>query len=156
MPERPYFLYVGLRYRYKNFGGLLASFARARSSLGGAALCVVGAPFSDGENKLIAELGLADAVEHYGHVSDAHLAKLYRCCVAFVYPSLYEGFGIPPLEAMSCGAPVVASNRSSLPEVVGDAGLLFDPARPDELTNILRRGGARAADRKRARASANV
>jgi len=80
---------------------------------------------------------VSEAIEHYEQVTDAHLAKLYQHSVAFVYPSLYEGFGIPPLEAMSCGTPVVASNRSSLPEVVGDAGLLFDPDNPDELTDIL-------------------
>ena len=138
VPERPYFLYVGLRYRYKNFTGLLDAFAKLRTARPRAALCVVGAPFDESECKLIADLGISDAVEHYGHVSDAHLAKLYRCGVAFVYPSLYEGFGIPPLEAMSCGTPVVAANRSSLPEVVGDAGLLFDPDSADELADILR------------------
>ena len=69
--------------------------------------------------------------------SDRVLAKLYRCSVAFVYPSLYEGFGIPPLEAMSCGTPVIASNTSSIPEVVGDAGILFDPKSSDDLADIL-------------------
>lgn len=137
VPQRSYFLYVGLRYRYKNFNGLLAAFVRTLSARPGIALCVVGAPFSDAEKKLIAGLGLVDAMEHYEQVSDAHLAKLYHHSLAFVYPSLYEGFGIPPLEAMACGTPVVASNRSSLPEVIGDAGLLFDPEKTDELTDIL-------------------
>jgi glycosyltransferase involved in cell wall biosynthesis len=137
VPERRYFLYVGLRYGYKNFNGLLTAFARALSARPDLALCVVGAPFSDSESKLIAGLGLTTAVEHYGQVSDAHLAKLYQQSVAFVYPSFYEGFGIPPLEAMACGTPVVASNRSSIPEVVGDAALLFDPEKTDELTDIL-------------------
>jgi glycosyltransferase involved in cell wall biosynthesis len=137
VPTRRYFLYVGLRYRYKNFDGLLAAFARMLSVRPKLALCVVGAPFSDSERKLINELGLAGAIEHYEQVSDAHLAKLYHESVAFVYPSLYEGFGIPPLEAMACGTPVVASNRSSIPEVVGDAALLFDPEQTDELTDIL-------------------
>jgi glycosyltransferase involved in cell wall biosynthesis len=137
VPAKPFFLYVGLRYRYKNFGGLLAAFAKTHSLRGGTALCVVGAPFNNDEEKLIASLGLADAIEHYGHVSDAHLAKLYRCSLAFVYPSFYEGFGIPPLEAMACGTPVIAANRSSMPEVVGGAGLLFDPDSTDELADVL-------------------
>lgn len=137
VPAKPFFLYVGLRHSYKNFGGLLVAFAKARSLRPGAALCVVGASFSNDEERQIASLGLADAVEHYGHVSDAHLAKLYRCSLAFVYPSFYEGFGIPPLEAMACGTPVIAANRSSVPEVVGDAALLFDPASTDDLADIL-------------------
>ena len=137
VPEKRYFLYVGLRYGYKNFNGLLAAFARMLSARPGLALCVVGAPFSDIEKKLISELGLVEAIEHYEQVSDAHLAKLYHHSVAFVYPSFYEGFGIPPLEAMACGTPVVASNRSSLPEVIGDAGLLFDPESPAALPDIL-------------------
>lgn len=137
VPDRRYFLYVGLRYRYKNFGGLLSALARMLSARPELALCVVGAPFSATEKKLISELGLVDAVEHYEQVSDAHLAKLYHHSVAFVYPSFYEGFGIPPLEAMACGTPVVASNRSSIPEVAGDAALLFDPDKMDQLTDIL-------------------
>lgn len=137
VPPQPYFLYVGLRYGYKNFNGLLKAFAKARSRRPDVRLCVVGAPFDEAEEKLIADLKDADGIEHYGHVSDAHLAKLYRCSIAFVYPSFYEGFGIPPLEAMSCGTAVIASNRSSLPEVIGDAGLLFDPDSLDDLTDAL-------------------
>lgn len=134
---RPYFLYVGSRSRYKNFDGLLRAFARALPSRPDLALCVVGPPFTPDEQRLIGELGLAGRVENYGHASDSHLAKLYRCSLALVYPSLYEGFGIPPLEAMSCGTVAVVSNASSLPEVVGDAGLLFDPRALDELSDIL-------------------
>jgi glycosyltransferase involved in cell wall biosynthesis len=137
VPQHPYYLYVGTRFAYKNFVGLLRAFARAHAARPAMALCVVGAPFDEAEQRLINELKLGGAVEHYGRVSDAHLAKLYRCSLALVYPSLYEGFGIPPLEAMSCGAAVVASNRSSIPEVVGDAGLLFDPEAPNDLTDIL-------------------
>ena len=62
---------------------------------------------------------------------------VHRCSLAFVYPSLYEGFGIPPLEAMACGTVVVASNCSSIPEVVGNAGLLFDPKAIGDLADIL-------------------
>jgi glycosyltransferase involved in cell wall biosynthesis len=97
----------------------------------------VGYPFSETEIKRIAELKITDRLELYTYASDDHLAKLYRCSIAFVYPSLYEGFGIPPLEAMSCGTPVVASNSSSIPEVAGEAGLLFDPKSVNDLTDIL-------------------
>jgi glycosyltransferase involved in cell wall biosynthesis len=137
VPSRPYFLYVGARTVYKNFDGLLRAFASAASGCAEAALCVVGLPFDETERRLIAQLKLDDRLEHYGHVGDAHLAKLYRCSNAFVYPSLYEGFGIPVLEAMACGALVVASNSSSLPEVVGDAGILFNPRSTDDLADVL-------------------
>jgi glycosyltransferase involved in cell wall biosynthesis len=137
VPSRPYFMYVGLRPGYKNFDRLLQAFARVRSLRPDAALCVVGAPFNEMEVKALDNLNVADGIEHYGYVTDAHLARLYSRSLAFVYPSLYEGFGIPPLEAMSCGTPVVASNRSSIPEVVGDAGILFDPTSTDDLTDIL-------------------
>jgi glycosyltransferase involved in cell wall biosynthesis len=137
VPSRPYYFYVGGRYDYKNFDGLLAAFAKAVSVRPDIALCVVGSPFNETEEKLIAELGLTGHIEHYGYASDTHLAKLYRCSVAFVYPSLYEGFGIPPLEAMSCGTAVIASNCSSIPEVVGDAALLFNPKSTGDLADIL-------------------
>lgn len=136
VPARPYFLHVGARAGYKNFGCLLAAFARVSSLRRDFQLCVVGPSFDAGEERAIAEIRLTGRVEHYGQVSDAHLAKLYRCSVALVYPSLYEGFGIPLVEAMACGTAVVASNRSSLPEVLGGAGLLFDPA-ADDLADLL-------------------
>jgi glycosyltransferase involved in cell wall biosynthesis len=136
-PSRPYFLYVGARTGYKNFPGLLSAFAVAATIAPDIMLCVVGAPFASTEEQKIAEFGLSGKVENYGAVSDHELAALYQRSIALVYPSLYEGFGIPPLEAMQCGTVVVASNRSSIPEVVGDAGILFDPARVDELADIL-------------------
>jgi glycosyltransferase involved in cell wall biosynthesis len=135
--SRPYFLYVGSRYTYKNFDGLLLAFCKAVSVQPDILLCVVGAPFNEAERKRIAELNLTNHIENYGQVSDRYLAKLYRCSVAFVYPSLYEGFGIPPLEAMACGTAVVASNCSSIPEVVGDAGILFSPKAITDLADIL-------------------
>ncbi|MCM3871752.1 MAG: glycosyltransferase family 4 protein [Pyrinomonadaceae bacterium] len=136
-PSRPYFLSVGARAGYKNFDGLLLALASAKALVPDVALRAVGLPFTRDETKRIAELGLTGRVEGYGLVSDRQLVGLYRHSVAFVYPSLYEGFGIPLLEAMQCGTPVVASNRASIPEVVGDAGVLFDPSRADELSDIL-------------------
>jgi len=137
VPSRPYFLFVGSRAVYKNFDALLVSLSETVSMRPEASLCVVGTPFNDSEQKLIAELRLTNHIEYYGLVGDRHLAKLYRQSIALVYPTLYEGFGIPPLEAMACGTVVVASNCSSIPEVVGDAGLLFDPGSKDELTDVL-------------------
>ena len=97
----------------------------------------MGPPFDETEKQALAELKLTDRIEHYGQVSDSHLAKLYHCSIALVYPSHYEGFGIPPIEAMSCGTAVIASNASCIPEVVGDAGLLFNPSSTDELVDIM-------------------
>ncbi len=138
VPSRPYYLYVGSRKNsYKNFDGLLFAFSKAVSVNPDMALCVVGSPFNDSEIKRINDLKLAENIEHYKFANDSHLAKLYRCSVAFVYPSLYEGFGIPPLEAMACGTAVVAANTSSIPEVVGNAGILFDPNATHDLADIL-------------------
>ncbi len=137
-PQPPYFIYVGSReVGYKNFARLLHAFGDVVSRFDDATLCVVGAPFKDAEHKLINELKLTGSVQNYGHVSDAHLAKLYRRSVALVYPSLYEGFGIPPLEAMACETAVIASNSSSIPEVVGDAGLLIEPSSVDAMTDAM-------------------
>lgn len=137
VPSEPYYLYVGGRGGYKNFDRLLVAFAKTKSIHPEIKLCVVGSTFSPEEKQRISELKLEQSIEHYGHVSDPHLAKLYRCALAFVYPSLYEGFGIPPLEAMSCGTPVIASNTSSIPEVVADAGILFNPESSNDLADIL-------------------
>jgi glycosyltransferase involved in cell wall biosynthesis len=137
VPSRPYYLYVGSRSSYKNFDLLLVALARCASSRPDVGLCVVGTPFSDAEMSRMVELGVATRVELVERPPDSHLAKLYRCSVALVYPSLYEGFGIPPLEAMACGTPALVANSSSLPEVVGDAGLLFDPRAVDELAAAM-------------------
>lgn len=82
-------------------------------------------------------LGLEDRVKFIGYVEDSDLPHLYRAARVFAFPSIYEGFGIPPLEAMACGVPVVTSNASSLPEVVGDAGLQVDPFDVDALAHAL-------------------
>lgn len=138
VPPEPYYLYVGGRHSsYKNFDGLLLAFSKAISINPNIVLCVVGSPFDNAELKLINELKLANHIQHFRYIDDNHLAKLYRCSVALVYPSLYEGFGIPPLEAMSCGTVVVASNNSSIPEVVGNAGILFNPKAINDLVDIL-------------------
>ena len=82
-------------------------------------------------------LKLQDQVRFVGFVDDEHLPELYRGALLFVYPSLYEGFGLPVLEAMACGTPVITSNRASLPEVAGDAALLVDPTRPEALAAAM-------------------
>ncbi|MEK9151404.1 MAG: glycosyltransferase family 1 protein [Patescibacteria group bacterium] len=79
-----------------------------------------------------------DMIIQTGFIEDADKTALYNLASVFVYPSLYEGFGFPPLEAMACGVPVIASHSSSLPEIVGDAGILIDPYQPDELLQALR------------------
>lgn len=138
VPEKPYFLYVGGRRSYKNFDALLAAFAKVVSVRPDTKLCVVGYPFDPTELSQIANMRLTEKIDHYQFPNDYHLAKLYRCSIGFVYPSKYEGFGIPPLEAMSCGTAVIAANSSSIPEVVGDGGLLFDPnAIADLADNML-------------------
>ena len=136
VPERPYFLFVGGRYSYKNFDGLLTAMSRVAPRCLDALVCVVGPAFSSSETAQIEKLSLSDRVVHYGQIDDRHLAKLYHRSLALIYPSRYEGFGIPPLEAMACETVVVGANVSSVPEVVGSAGLLFDPD-SDELTDIL-------------------
>jgi glycosyltransferase involved in cell wall biosynthesis len=137
VPSRPYFLYIGTRCTYKNFDCLLQALSKITSTHPDVMIGVVGSPFDIIEQQRITDLRLNNHIEHYGHISDTHLAKLYRCSIAFVYPSHYEGFGIPPLEAMSCGTAVIASNASSIPEVVGDAGLLFDSKTVHDLVDRL-------------------
>lgn len=87
---------------------------------------------------LVTKLGLDAKVIFTGFVPEKDLPALYSAASIFVFPSLYEGFGLPPLEAMACGTPVVASNSSSLPEVIGDAGVLVNPFSIDEITSAVR------------------
>lgn len=124
--QKPYILYVGQRGGYKNFDTLLEAYRTSRS-LGRDFDLVAfgGGPFGREEMGRIGRL-TAGCVRH-AEGDDAVLASLYRHAAAFVYPSLYEGFGLPPLEALSQGCPVVSSHTSSMPEVIGDAAEFFDP-----------------------------
>lgn len=89
--------------------------------------------------QLAEKLGIAQYVKFIGEVPSDDMATLYTACTLFVFPSLYEGFGLTPLEAMACGAAVACSNASSLPEVMGDAAILFDPNDPQAIANACRR-----------------
>lgn len=134
----PYLLYVGGRHGYKNFEGLVRAFAASpwlRDSF--RIVCFGAAAFSREERGLMTDLGLSgEQVIHLGGGDDC-LGALYQGAAAFVYPSLYEGFGIPPLEAMSLDCPVVCSRTSSIPEVVGDAGEYFDPLDPESIRSSI-------------------
>jgi glycosyltransferase involved in cell wall biosynthesis len=134
----PYFLFVGNRSAYKNFDALLRALAGAPRLAGSFRIaCYGGGPLTDNERAAAGALGLApEAVIHLRGGDDV-LGAAYANATAFVYPSLYEGFGIPPLEAMSASCPVLSSNTSSLPEVVGDAGLLFEPKDIEALRDAL-------------------
>jgi glycosyltransferase involved in cell wall biosynthesis len=128
-------LYVGGRDGYKNFETAVDAFAVA--NLAGVHLMAFGAPPSDAELSLVSRRGLTGRCVWVSG-GDALLARAYRDAVALIYPSLYEGFGIPPLEAMTCGCPVIAADRASIPEVVGDAGILVDPGDVDAIAATLR------------------
>jgi glycosyltransferase involved in cell wall biosynthesis len=135
--DAPYLLYVGSRASYKNFQGLLDAYAasawmRANFFL----LCFGGGDFTDAERAVISQAGVEGRVKYLGG-SDAVLAACYAHASLFACPSIYEGFGIPVLEAMSLDCPVACSNSSSLPEVVGDAARLFDPLDRDSIRGAL-------------------
>ena len=133
----PYFLFVGSRSGYKNFERLLGSFAKVASSDPHVLLCAAGAGLTERERWLIFDLGLRSRVHLFEHPNDRTLATLYRHSIALVYPSRYEGFGIPPLEAMACGTVCVTAGTSSLPEVVGDAGIMLDPMASDAWSDAM-------------------
>lgn len=135
---RPYLVFVGMRGGYKNFSGLVeavASSSRLKADFD--IVAFGGGVFSEAERQMISNHGLsADRVRHIGG-DDVVLGGLYRGASAFVYPSLYEGFGLPPLEAMAYGCPVISSNTSSMPEVIGDAGEFFPPTDVEAMTQAI-------------------
>jgi len=136
---RPYILNVGTLEPRKNLVGLVRAFAAARSKGMLHTLIICGAPGWGRSplTDLIKELALENAVIFTGFVEDNDLPHLYAGADFFVYPSLYEGFGLPVLEAMACGTPVITSNVSSLPEVAGDVALLIDPRSTAELSDAM-------------------
>ena len=130
---RPYFLYVGGRDGYKNFDVVLVALQEFAERNADALLKVVGNDWKADEQRTIARLRLERNVVHEGRADDDRLSSLYNRSIALIYPSLYEGFGIPLLEAMRCRTAVICSRTSSLPEVGGEAPLYFDPRNADEL-----------------------
>lgn len=154
-----YVLYVGLRGGYKNFGRLLKAVA-ASSILRDEVRIIAfgGGPLSSTEQATVARLGLRGDAVHQCHGDDGYLASLYRFAAAFVYPSLYEGFGIPVLEAMAQSCPVICSNGSSFPEVAGDAAEYFDPLDVGSIRSAVEGvvGSASRAQELRARGQARA
>ncbi len=139
--EAPVILYVGRRDPYKNLPLLVEAFARVRAAVPAARLRVIGPSdprYPEAEARALA-LGVAGAVDWKGHVDFPELVEAYRRAAVFAMPSRYEGFGLPALEAMACGTPVVCTNAASLPEVVGDAALKVPPDDVAAFAEALRR-----------------
>jgi glycosyltransferase involved in cell wall biosynthesis len=140
-PGRRYLLYVGSENPRKNLPRLVQALAIVRRKMPRVSLIKVGTPEHLTHYELLKNqihaAGLDDAFLFIGHVTQEDLASLYSAADAFVFPSLYEGFGLPPLEAMACGAPVICSNTASLPEVVGDAAIMLDPYDIDAWANAI-------------------
>jgi glycosyltransferase involved in cell wall biosynthesis len=130
-PE-PYLLFVGRRERYKNFDGLLQIIHPILKKYGLKLICAGGDPFTSEEQERICKVG-ADKLVRQQPINDHTLTQLYHQATAFIFPTLYEGFGIPVLEAFACNCPCIVSNLSSLPEVAGDAALYFDPNQPESI-----------------------
>ena len=138
--RRPYLLFVGTRGLYKNFPRLVEAYARSATLREGFDLLCFGGPQFSGEEKAMIDSQLAsrEAVFHMEGDDDL-LARVYRGAAALVYPSRYEGFGLPPLEAMSLDCPVICSNASSMPEIAGDAAMYFDPEDIDDMKSAVER-----------------
>lgn len=135
---KPYLLFVGNRGGYKNFSGFLRAFslsARLKSEFD--IVAFGGGAFTPAEKNMISDLGLPDAQVKQMSGGDTVLGSLYRGASVFVYPSLYEGFGLPPLEAMANDCPVALSCTSSMPEVVGNAGVYFDPSSIEDMSSVI-------------------
>jgi len=134
-PDAKLIFWVGRPEPYKNLGALVRAFSRVSE---GVNCCLVIAGEEDERypetTGLVKELGLEKRVVFTGYLEEEALIDLYRTASLFVLPSLYEGFGLPVLEAFACGVPVITSNRASLPEVAGDAAILIDPEDIDALT----------------------
>jgi glycosyltransferase involved in cell wall biosynthesis len=130
-PREPFLLYPANRWPHKNHERLFEAFALVRGERPELRLVLTGTGH--------ASAPLPPGVESRGRVPDEELVELYRSAAALVFPSLYEGFGLPPLEAMACACPVACSNATSLPEVCGGAAELFDPSSPEDLASAVLR-----------------
>jgi glycosyltransferase involved in cell wall biosynthesis len=145
--EKPSFLFVGRRGGYKNFFFLLRAIAKASKTNSRIRLRVVGAPLNTEERWQIQMLGISDRVEAVTYPDEQQLISLYCSSVALVYPSLHEGFGLPPLEAMACRTLAITSNTTSLPEVMGDGGMMLDPTREVDWVECILKTAKGGGDR---------
>ena len=139
LPTKNYFLYIGRCDPYKNLHGLISAFA-GLANRSDYELWLAGTPdprYTPALKARVEELGLSGQVKFLEYVPFAELPRLINQAIALVFPSLWEGFGLPVLEAMACGTPAIASNVSSLPEVVGNAGLLINPDKPGEIAEAM-------------------
>jgi glycosyltransferase involved in cell wall biosynthesis len=139
LPTQPYFIYIGRPDPHKNLACLINAFAQIPAA-GGYELWIVGAPdprYTPTLEALAAERGVAQRVKFLNYMPYAELPRLLNQAIALVFPSLWEGFGLPVLEAMACGTPVITSNLASLPEVAGDAALLVDPTNGSALADAM-------------------
>jgi len=139
--SKPFVLFVSSLWPYKNCAGLVRAFAAAKSDLGDRQLVIVG-PLRDAEyvaelQALAAELGIAKDIIWVGGVPLEETVYFYRCADVFVYPSFNETFGLPILEAMASGCPVVTSDTSAMPETAGDCALLADPNNPESFADAI-------------------
>jgi glycosyltransferase involved in cell wall biosynthesis len=144
----PFLLFVGSRASYKNFPALLQAFAQSGLSEDYRLLVIGGGPLSVAEAELCSNLGLLDRITVVARATDSLLAEAYARAYLLIYPSLYEGFGLPPLEAMTAGCPVLVGDTSSLPEVCGDAAFFFDVSDLNSLTLALIRAVRSDVERK--------
>jgi glycosyltransferase involved in cell wall biosynthesis len=137
--REPFVLAVGNLEPRKNLQRLIEAFGAVVTDGFQGSLVIAGQSKYQGEaaGAAAARLGLGERVVFTGYVEDASLALLYNRAALFIYPSLYEGFGLPPLEAMACGCPVVASNATAIPETVGDAAILVDPLSVSEMAKAM-------------------
>lgn len=148
VPDR-FILFVGSRSGYKNFKGFISEVAPVLISENISLVIAGGGSMNAEESATLKKLEIDDRVIAFSHVSDIFLSQLYSKAMVFAFPSLYEGFGIPVLEAMQCGCPALLSDNSSLPEVGGNAAAYFDPFTDKALQSSLRQLLQNEPERKR-------
>jgi glycosyltransferase involved in cell wall biosynthesis len=136
-PGYPYLLYVGSHKVHKNLPRLLKAYAI--SGVHNDVRLLMTGKADEEMSRNVKALGLERHVEFIGFPDNEQLAEYYRGSLALLFPSLYEGFGLPPVEAMACGIPVLTSNVCALPEIVGDAGIIVQPLQTDEIAEGIRR-----------------
>jgi len=136
--DRPYLLTVATSAKRKNISGLLDAYRIFKSRKSFPLVIVAGSPYAEEEIiRLVRERELEDFVKVFSEIGKTEMARFYRAARVFVFPSLYEGFGLPVLEAMACGCPVITSNVSSLPEVAGGAAYLVNPEEPEDIAAAM-------------------